>query len=85
MERILETFSGDQPGDAHSGRYLLREALMNTPVISEPTPEALKQRLRKFYEQLGEADKPFANKTVQQILEEDPALKTHLDQLGRES
>lgn len=85
MERILETFAGEQPGDAHSGRYLLREALMETPVISEPTPDALKQRLRKLYELLGEADKPFANKTVRQILAEDPALKAHLDQLGHES
>jgi len=83
METILVVFDGSEPeANIHTGRYLLREALKNTPIIAHEIPKALKTRLAKLYQDLGELDQHFQGKTVAELLEEDPALEAYLKERG---
>lgn len=83
MEQILKVFDGSEPeANIHTGRYLLREALKNTPIVAVEIPSLLKGRLAKLYQDLGALDQQFQGKSVAQVLEEDPALATYLREHG---
>lgn len=83
MEQILKAFDGSEPeANVHTGRYLLREALKNTPIVAAEIPDTLKDRLAKLYQDLGALDQQFQGKSVAQVLEEDPALATYLREHG---
>jgi hypothetical protein len=84
MEQILPAFDGSEPeADVHTGRYLLKEALKNTPIIiAAEIPRSLKERLAKLYQDLGALDQQFRGKSAAQILEEDPALAKYLFENG---
>lgn len=83
MEEILKAFDGSEPeANVHTGRYLLKEALKNTPIIADKIPTSLKGRLAKLYQDLGALDQQFQGKSAAQILEEDPALAVYLFENG---
>jgi len=83
MEEILKAFDGSEPeANVHTGRYLLREGLKNTPIIADEIPRSLKERLAKLYQDLGALDQQFKGKSATQILEEDPALAVYLFENG---
>lgn len=83
MERILKVFDGTDPeASVHTGRYLLREALKNTPIVAAEFPAALKHRLANLYQDLAALDQQFQGMSVTQILNEDPALAAYLREHG---
>lgn len=83
MERILKAFDGSEPeANVHTGRFLLREALKNTPIVAVDIPKEMKARLAKLYQDLGHLDQQFHGKSVGQILDEAPALAAYLREHG---
>lgn len=82
MECILKAFDGSQPADEHTARYLLREALQNTPIIAAEFPGSLKARLGSLYQALFELDQKYQDKTIAQVLDENPALAAYLRDHG---
>lgn len=83
MEQILKVFDGSDPeANVHTGRYLLREALKDTPIVAAEFPETLKARLAKLYQDLGALDQQFHEKSVAEILDKDPALAAYLHEHG---
>lgn len=83
MEKILEVFDGSDPeASVHTGRYLLREALRNTPIVAVPISVILRDRLSTLYQNMGALDQQFQGKTVAQVLEEDPVLSEYLREHG---
>lgn len=82
MEQILKAFDGSEPADEHTSRYLLREALKNTPIIAVEIPVSLKDRLKNLYRALGVLDEKYQGKTVIEVLDESPALASYLREHG---
>lgn len=81
METILPAFDGE-PGGEHTARYLLREALRNTPIVAAEIPADMKDRLGRLYQQLNDMDQKYKGKGVAQILEEEPELAAYLRKNG---
>ena len=82
MESILKAFDGSQAADDHTARYLLREALRNTPIIAAEIPGSLKARLGSLYQALFELDQKYQDKAITQVLDENPALAAYLRDHG---
>lgn len=82
MEQILKAFDGSEPTDEHTSRYLLREALKNTPIIAVEIPVSLKDRLKNLYRALGVLDEKYQGQTVIEVLDESPALASYLREHG---